>query len=797
MKTARYAVMCIVTMIYMFCFGIECSAGVNGGGTGGTSHDDGGTYDEHQIALRFSLIDKDGNTLDSVDMHDHSSYYSAPLNMRVRSLSSVSCTHMEDFLPDITKQYVFKGSKSDVLKYGLGDSSPAGLRCALWEDTGCPALDDPIRFSGDTFYNTLTDGTLYIDYLKRMFTQDEDYGKRLNAVFSLLYPLSSLQPADRFKEFSRMHYTLMIEPVIYTVFNTDGRAGGSQNLITHADELCYRCCDSMFYGTVTEMAMFIKEGRDGGYLSGFMNKDYFGNAPINSVLSLEAQALYLSDPPTNDKLGLKQYSGSYNYSSLIESMGVITFDYTNYATLASKSSDYDYRTGTEVITSVPVKNVSRIFDLKPSNEEYNAAAAEKRRPIGVKAKLIVSRDDALTDMLTDAEQTELGIPEYVSIEGLPKRDASGTEASTYMYFKWETPSAPQTLYISYVYMDRDNDPVEVNPYEDGVEMPGKISLSLDRNNDGITDGYKDYCYYSCRCVISDTMEKIKEDRLPPDPISGFFAKPTEKDELGSIQNYNKNIDAYNSFDISERFNINRFIPLGVPDKTESLTWNEYTAVRNIRTNETEFTVTEYRTDSWLLEQDQTLPDSSAPFSPICLFESTPQKDVSIFGRNIKSIPSGYGFSVAFTEEYTGGGTITADAEYMKTIMNSCTLFQNGVVFFPEFNYSSDRIMAIETKFDHDADENTFDCLHVLADNPYSLYDKIPLDEISSEDDIRSRVHFTPLWYPDNSEYNIEIVMFDYWTPAGQIYDHETYRLHIDGDLYDNWYATKSVNNQKK
>ncbi len=793
MKIARYAAVFIAAIIYFGGFGIKCSAGVNGGGTGESSLSEGGAYDESQIALRFSLIDKDGVTLDSVDMHDPISYSSYVLQMRL-SGSNDPCIHKEFSLPDSSKQYIFKGSKTDVLKYGLGDSSANGLRFETWANTSCPEkLENPIRVSGSMLYNTLDDGTLYIDYLKKMFTQDENYGKRLNAVFSLLSPLSSLPPADRFREFSKEHYTLMIEPVIYTVFNTDGRAGGSQDLLSHSDELCYLCCDSMFYGTVTELAMFIEESKHGQYNGDGIYLDRF----IGPVLYLEAHALYINEPPTNDTLGIKQYSGSYNNDSLKESMGVITFDYTNYAVLASKSNSYDYRTGTNVITSVPIKNVSRIIDLKPDDAEYNAAAAANRSPIGIKAKLIVSRNDTMTDVLTDSEQAELGIPEYVSAEGLPKRDPSGAEASSYLYFKWKTPSVPQTLYISYVYMDHDNKPLDVNPYEDGVEMPERIVLDLDRNNDGIRDGNEDYCYYSCRCVISDTMGKINSDYQPPDPISGFFAKPSAADTSDHIQNYNKNIDAYNSFNISESFNMNSYVPFGAPDRVKSLSWTEYTVTRNNATHETEFAAKEYHAYSWLMEEGQTSPQSASPFCPIYLFDSTPQKDINIFGKKIRSIPSGYGFSVAFTEDYTGNGTITADSEYMKTITNSCTLFQNGVVLFPEFNYSSGKIMAIETRYDYDGDENTFDCFHVLADNPYSLFDKRPLNDISSESDIRSRVHFTPIWYPDNSEYNIEIVMFDYWTPAGQIYDHKTYRLHIDGALYDNWYATKSVKNQKK
>lgn len=786
MKRAKYAAIFIISIIYIFCFGAECFAGLNGGGSGGSSHDDGGAYDESQVALRFSLIDKDGNTLDSIDIYNSYDPFnrSDPLRIRIknRCCEPHTCAHAEDFLPFSSMQYIFKGSKSDVIKYGLGDSSLSGLNYTTWNNIGCSELQNPIRLSGDTFYNTLTDGSLYIDYLKEKFTQADDYGQRLNAVFSVLSPLSSYEPTKRFKEFSKRRYTLMIEPVLYTVFNTDGRADGSQNLILNQDVLCSYCCDSMFYGTVTEMAMFIEKTANGYYLGRFMNKDDFGGRSVNSVLSLEAQALYIKDKPINDKLGLKKYSGTYNYKSLIESMGVITFDYTSYAALASKGVDYDYRTDTNVITSVPIKNISRINDLKPTNSEYLNAKREKRQPIGIKAKLIISRNEEMTDILTDTEQEELGIPEYISTEGLPKKNEDGIEASSYLYFKWKTPSAPQTLYIGFAYMDCQNNPVEVNPYEDGVEMPERIQLNFDRDNNGIRDGLEEYCYYSCKCVISDTMETIRTDKQPPDPISGFFNKPSEKASSAEKENYRKNIDAYKTFDISKSFDINGYYPNDFP---KSLSWTEYTVSLNNITMDAEFTSKEYIANSLLSEQ--------VNLEPIYLFDSTPQRDITIFGENIKSILSGYGFSLFFKEEYADNG----DEEYMNKIINSCTLFHNGIVLFPEFNYSSDKIMTIETKYNYDGDENTFDCLHVLAENPYSLYSGKPVDDIVSEADIKNRVHFTPIWYPDNSSYDIEIIMFDYWTPAGQLYDHNTYSIHIDGNLYDNWYAAKSGKNQKK
>lgn len=56
-----------------------------------------------------------------------------------------------------------------------------------------------------------------------------------------------------------------------------------------------------------------------------------------------------------------------------------------------------------------------------------------------------------------------------------------------------------------------------------------------------------------------------------------------------------------------------------------------------------------------------------------------------------------------------------------------------------------------------------------ATNPYSV--------------AASRLHFTPLWFPDGA-YTVWAQAFYAWSPAGQLYDNETYSVTIDGDMYD-------------
>jgi subtilase family serine protease len=57
----------------------------------------------------------------------------------------------------------------------------------------------------------------------------------------------------------------------------------------------------------------------------------------------------------------------------------------------------------------------------------------------------------------------------------------------------------------------------------------------------------------------------------------------------------------------------------------------------------------------------------------------------------------------------------------------------------------------------------------LAVNPYSV--------------IGNRLHYIPLWYPDRG-YTAWAQVFYAWSPMGQLYEHKTDTLTIEGDMYD-------------
>jgi hypothetical protein len=120
----------------------------------------------------------------------------------------------------------------------------------------------------------------------------------------------------------------------------------------------------------------------------------------------------------------------------------------------------------------------------------------------------------------------------------------------------------------------------------------------------------------------------------------------------------------------------------------------------------------------------------------------------------KTMKSGYGF----TEKVTANVTSNANSA-------NYTTAQNAMTYFPEFYYKT--YWRILEKM-----SNNF----VFKENKFSTYN--------------SRVHFTPLWFPDG-EYKAYSYIFDAWTPSGMLSISATDSLNISGNVYDDWLVVKS------
>ncbi len=120
-----------------------------------------------------------------------------------------------------------------------------------------------------------------------------------------------------------------------------------------------------------------------------------------------------------------------------------------------------------------------------------------------------------------------------------------------------------------------------------------------------------------------------------------------------------------------------------------------------------------------------------------------------------TMKSGYGIEITMNSHISG------DTEF-------CTGAQIGNVLFPEFNYnreSSAKYNRLLEKVGNDL---------VFKKNEYSTYG--------------DRVHFTPIWYPDNKYYTVYAEVFDVWCPAGQLSMRLTDRIIIKGNVYDDWHV---------
>lgn len=98
-----------------------------------------------------------------------------------------------------------------------------------------------------------------------------------------------------------------------------------------------------------------------------------------------------------------------------------------------------------------------------------------------------------------------------------------------------------------------------------------------------------------------------------------------------------------------------------------------------------------------------------------------------------------------------------------------TTAQTGVSYFSEFKYEtywrllSRRQSGLNSTFQFQA-------------NSYSTYNR--------------NVHFSPVWYPDHSDYTVYTRVIDAWTPAGMLSVNVNDSVDIDGSLFDDWYTKR-------
>ena len=123
------------------------------------------------------------------------------------------------------------------------------------------------------------------------------------------------------------------------------------------------------------------------------------------------------------------------------------------------------------------------------------------------------------------------------------------------------------------------------------------------------------------------------------------------------------------------------------------------------------------------------------------------------------IKSGYGINAECKTSVKTSGPVSFDTDY--------TQVQTEVATFSDFGFKTyNRLLEPEQRL------KTSTTWH-FKENINSYY--------------LNRVHFTPLWYPDDTDYVVALSVFDAWTPVGMLYTTADGSVHIDGNVYDDWY----------
>ena len=94
--------------------------------------------------------------------------------------------------------------------------------------------------------------------------------------------------------------------------------------------------------------------------------------------------------------------------------------------------------------------------------------------------------------------------------------------------------------------------------------------------------------------------------------------------------------------------------------------------------------------------------------------------------------------------------------------------QTAVSYFPEFSYDT-YWRLLERTGDSSAS-------FTFKPNEFSTYGR--------------KVHFTPVWYPDSTDYTVYTYIIDAWTPSGMLSVNVSDAIQIEGSMYDDWYSKR-------
>ena len=124
------------------------------------------------------------------------------------------------------------------------------------------------------------------------------------------------------------------------------------------------------------------------------------------------------------------------------------------------------------------------------------------------------------------------------------------------------------------------------------------------------------------------------------------------------------------------------------------------------------------------------------------------------GDNMKS---GYGIKENATANFSANAPVSHYAPA-----------QTAVAYFPEFSYDLYwRLLSCS---------GGLNAAFAFKPNEYSTYNR--------------NVHFTPVWYPDGTNYTVYTYIIDAWTPSGMLSVSVNDSVQIQGSLFDDWYSKR-------
>lgn len=200
-----------------------------------------------------------------------------------------------------------------------------------------------------------------------------------------------------------------------------------------------------------------------------------------------------------------------------------------------------------------------------------------------------------------------------------------------------------------------------------------------------------------------------------------------------------------------------FTPAAVPNygNCRETTWNEWFARWIANTAEPDSETGKPAEPSGRWEFYQVSYFASLVVHKFKLLPDSRCKTAYLTGGGKSTMASGYGVQAQIEPKVQASDGVAANYDI--------TPVQNMVATFPEFGYQTyDRLL-----------EKVSPEKWAFRKNPCSYYN--------------SRVHFTPIWYPDNQNYTVPVCMFDAWTPGGQLYATMNGAIGIYGSCLDDWY----------